>query len=183
MKLKEGTAHTSSERGGKVLEIDASYLKDVKGNNFGHLEIIQHVTAREREVQYRKIWFHQLGTNLKNLSEGSMEMELGLARPDQYTQRLYEMYSEINNDLGQVASSIKALITDADKLSKAAIHGSLDTRVDASRHKGDYRKIVEGINKTMESVVGTFEAMPTPIMFLDKDLNIQYVNAAGAKYM
>jgi methyl-accepting chemotaxis protein len=39
-------------------------------------------------------------------------------------------------------------------LTKAAVEGKLDTRADATKHEGDYRKIVEGVNATLDSVIG-----------------------------
>ena len=50
-------------------------------------------------------------------------------------------------------SNLKALIADADALVKAAIAGELPTRADASRHQGDFRKIVEGVNATLDAVL------------------------------
>ena len=39
-------------------------------------------------------------------------------------------------------------------LAKAAVEGKLDTRADATKHQGDYRKIVEGVNATLDAVIG-----------------------------
>ncbi len=38
-------------------------------------------------------------------------------------------------------------------LSKAAVEGKLATRADASKHQGDYRKIVQGVNETLDAVI------------------------------
>jgi len=59
----------------------------------------------------------------------------------------------INDTIEQVRSNLKALISDTDTLVKAAADGRLSVRADASRHLGDFRKIVEGINSTLETVV------------------------------
>jgi methyl-accepting chemotaxis protein len=34
------------------------------------------------------------------------------------------------------------------------VEGKLATRADASKHQGDYRKIVEGVNSTLDAVIG-----------------------------
>ena len=39
-------------------------------------------------------------------------------------------------------------------LAKAAVDGKLATRAEASKHQGDYRKIVEGVNQTLDAVIG-----------------------------
>jgi methyl-accepting chemotaxis protein len=59
----------------------------------------------------------------------------------------------INETIEQVRANLKALIADTDSLVKAAAEGRLGTRADAAKHLGDFRKIVEGINKTLELVV------------------------------
>jgi methyl-accepting chemotaxis protein len=51
-------------------------------------------------------------------------------------------------------SAIDALVTDADLLAKAAVEGKLATRADATRHQGDYRKVVQGVNDTLDAVIG-----------------------------
>lgn len=60
----------------------------------------------------------------------------------------------INETVEQVRANIKALVTDANMLAKAGVEGKLSTRADASRHQGDFQKIVEGVNHTLDSVVG-----------------------------
>ena len=60
----------------------------------------------------------------------------------------------INRTVEQVRANLKALIADAALLSKAAVDGKLATRADASRHEGDFRKIVQGVNDTLDAVIG-----------------------------
>jgi len=52
-----------------------------------------------------------------------------------------------------VIDAVNALTRDAAILSEAAADGKLDTRADASRHQGDYRKIIEGVNDTLDAIV------------------------------
>jgi methyl-accepting chemotaxis protein len=59
----------------------------------------------------------------------------------------------INDTIEQVRDHMKALIADTTMLSEAALDGRIQTRADASKHLGDFRKIVEGINATLETIV------------------------------
>ncbi|MEZ5335783.1 MAG: hypothetical protein R2741_11375 [Methanolobus sp.] len=34
------------------------------------------------------------------------------------------------------------------------IEGKLDVRADATRHHGDFRRIIEGVNDTLDAVIG-----------------------------
>ena len=49
--------------------------------------------------------------------------------------------------------ALNAMIADAAMLAKAAVEGKLATRADAAKHQGDYRKIVEGVNQTLDAVI------------------------------
>ena len=42
-------------------------------------------------------------------------------------------------------------------LSAAAVAGKLETRADATQHQGDFRKIVEGVNATLDAVVSPIQ--------------------------
>jgi len=63
------------------------------------------------------------------------------------------------SEIGQLSGSIvktrdnlNALISDTNVLLGAATEGKLDTRADVSRHKGNYRQIIEGVNKTLDAI-------------------------------
>ncbi|MBL8484969.1 MAG: methyl-accepting chemotaxis protein, partial [Rhodocyclaceae bacterium] len=59
----------------------------------------------------------------------------------------------INDAVDQVRANIQALVADANLLCAAAVAGKLDTRGDTGRHQGDFRKIVEGVNATLDAIV------------------------------
>lgn len=59
----------------------------------------------------------------------------------------------INETIEQVRVNLKALITDTDGLVNAAAEGKLEHRADASRHHGDFAKIVQGVNRTLDAVI------------------------------
>jgi methyl-accepting chemotaxis protein len=60
---------------------------------------------------------------------------------------------EINITIERVRSNLKALNADAQMLANAARDGRVAVRADASKHQGDYRKIVEGMNETLDMIV------------------------------
>jgi methyl-accepting chemotaxis protein len=59
----------------------------------------------------------------------------------------------INDNIETLRRNVQALIEDTQMLSQAALEGRLDTRADASCHQGDFRRIVEGINDTLETII------------------------------
>jgi methyl-accepting chemotaxis protein len=63
-------------------------------------------------------------------------------------------FNEIKNNLNKCIDAVNSLVSDAGMLSIAAVEGKLDTRADASKHGGDFGKIVKGVNETLDSVIG-----------------------------
>jgi methyl-accepting chemotaxis protein len=51
-----------------------------------------------------------------------------------------------------ILRAIQGLAKDVNMLCDAALEGRLSTRADASAHKGEYGKIVEGINETLDAI-------------------------------
>jgi methyl-accepting chemotaxis protein len=60
----------------------------------------------------------------------------------------------INETIEKVRANLKALISDTNLLVEAAVQGKLATRADASKHGGDFRAIVQGVNTTLDAVIG-----------------------------
>ena len=53
----------------------------------------------------------------------------------------------------KMVENMKALVADATILEKAAIDGKLATRADVTKHQGDFKKIVQGVNNTLDAVI------------------------------
>jgi methyl-accepting chemotaxis protein len=73
----------------------------------------------------------------------------------------FKLDIDSKDEVGQLASGVQAMqaavqrmITDAELLSKAAVEGKLATRADASKHQGDFQKVVKGVNDTLDAVIG-----------------------------
>ncbi len=74
--------------------------------------------------------------------------------PPKITDRYNGDFNEIKNNLNMCVDAVEALVADANLLSKAAVDGRLATRADATKHQGDFRKIVQGVNETLDAVIG-----------------------------
>ena len=77
-------------------------------------------------------------------------------------------FNEIKNNLNTCIEAVNLLVTDASMLAKAAVEGKLATRADASKHGGDFAKIVEGVNNTLDSVIGPLNVAATYVDSISK---------------
>jgi methyl-accepting chemotaxis protein len=62
-------------------------------------------------------------------------------------------FNQIKDNLNTCIDAIGALIADVQTLSEAGLAGRLETRADASKHRGDYGRIVSGFNQTLDAVI------------------------------
>jgi methyl-accepting chemotaxis protein len=62
-------------------------------------------------------------------------------------------FNAIKSNLNNCIDNINMLVGDTHALVQASIDGKLNTRADASKHSGEYREIVEGVNKTLDAVI------------------------------
>jgi methyl-accepting chemotaxis protein len=81
----------------------------------------------------------------------------------------------------RMSSAIQSLATDTMQLSQTVEDGKLTVRADAAKHSGDFRKIIEAVNSSVGRLVGFLDTMPMPVMVIDNQYNIQYMNQIGAK--
>ncbi len=58
----------------------------------------------------------------------------------------------INDTIELVRGNLKAVMADTDRLINAAADGQLDTRADASKHQGDFHKLIQGINDIVTNI-------------------------------
>ncbi len=66
-------------------------------------------------------------------------------------------FRTLRDSLNTCAEAVRALVADVGSLGAAAQAGQLDRRAEAGRHLGDFRRIVEGINGTLDAVVGPLQ--------------------------
>ena len=62
-------------------------------------------------------------------------------------------FNEIKNNLNACIDAISRVVADGVALTQAALEGKLATRADASKHQGDFRKVIEGFNLTLDNVI------------------------------
>jgi methyl-accepting chemotaxis protein len=147
------------------LDLDIAYsgipLKDNSGKIIGAFEVVSDQTAIKQAGRIaRKIADYQdhetlkLVKGLEKLSLGDLDFSITVETADNDTDASKQTFDTIALAVNQCVAAVNALVTDANMLSKAAVEGKLATRADASRHQGDFRKIVSGVNETLDAVIG-----------------------------
>ena len=139
-------------------QVDTAYIENVKGEQLGHIELVQDVSTMARVAKYNEAEIERLNANLTLLAQGDLNLNMAQTEGDKYTAKQVENFGKINQNMGQVLQSLQALIDDANMLAEAGVAGKLDTRSDAARHAGAYAEVVGGVNRMLDAVVEPIKA-------------------------
>ncbi len=88
-------------------------------------------------------WMKELIAYVTKIANGDMTADMRKASDD----------DQIHEWLIMMRENIRHVVGDIDGLAAEAIEGNLEKRANASAHGGEYRRIVEGVNKTLDAVV------------------------------
>jgi len=155
---------------GKKAEINKN-LDRLKGKLKGAVDSVKWVTNEHAlgnidmslHAHLFKGGFSELATAVNAIVAGQLELtEKALACVKAFGEGDFDAPLEtfpgkkvfVNEAIEQVRTNLKALNEDAQLLADAAHAGRVTVRADADRHQGDYRKIVNGMNETLEMIVG-----------------------------
>jgi methyl-accepting chemotaxis protein len=72
--------------------------------------------------------------------------------------------------------TLKGLLSDTEVLVNAAADGELDTRADAGKYQGDFRRLVAGINQTLDGVIDPVNEAVTVLKGMEQGDLTQTVN-------
>ena len=104
---------------------------------------------------------------VKKLAMGVIK-EFGRGNFDAPLDKLPGKKAFINDTIETVRANLKALITDVALLSEAAVAGKLEVRADASRHAGDFARIVKGVNGTLDAIVRPLQAVQQVLSHVER---------------
>ncbi len=167
--ISETKRLTQSTSEGKLdVRLDAEEFKG------GYKEVIQGVNQTLDSVvgplQVAALYIDQIG-------KGTI--------PDNINEEYNGDFNEIKNNINKCINSVNELISDANKLASAAENEEFSTRADETKHTGDFRKIIEGVNKAFKSAAdklylyeSSLDAVPFPISVTDSDMNWLFFNKA-----
>jgi len=105
--------------------------------------------------------------------------------PDKITDSYNGDFNELKNNINQCIEAIRGLITEANTLSKAAADGELDVRAEESVYQGEYRRIISGMNQTLEGFAEPIQDISQTLRLMsEKDFTTpvtrEYAGAYGA---
>ena len=120
--------------------------------------------------------------HLQRLSAGELPAPLDAAYRGEF--------EAIKTSINACIRNVGSVVADVQMLTEAASAGQFEVRGDAQGHAGDYGKIINGINKTLDVAVdklnwyrAIIDAVPFPVHVIDMDMNWVFLNKAFEKLM
>ena len=82
----------------------------------------------------------------QKIARGNMNVDLDVKAKDETSLLMEAMRNMVSN--------IDSMVKDVKTLADAAVNGKLDVRVDSSKYEGDFKDLIEGVNATLDAVIG-----------------------------
>ncbi|WP_319506951.1 methyl-accepting chemotaxis protein [uncultured Methanolobus sp.] len=142
MESIQGLVDQFVDLGAAVEKGRLDYRADTSGFNGKYEETIKDVNAAFDSVVSP---LNVAAEYIDRISKGDI--------PEMITDTYYGDFNEIKNNLNGCIEAINSLVFDSEMLAKAGINGQLSVRADVSKHAGDFYKIVNGVNKTLDAIV------------------------------
>lgn len=152
--LRKGIKTTYFNQPGLDMQfkVDTQYIKNVDGDNIGHIEIVQDITAAQRLKQYTQVQVQRLASNLELLADGIIELDTSVQSSDQYTQDAFNNFTKINNNLIKVKQAMNMLQEQYQKIDAAVVQGDLSVRGNLTQLKGSYNNVVKISNHILDLI-------------------------------
>jgi methyl-accepting chemotaxis protein len=151
--LKKGVNQTYFVWCGMNCKQDTSYLVTEQGERIGFVEIVTDLTSLISVNEFNAVELNRIVGNLNKLAKGDLDIDLKIGEANSYTKESHEKFSNISKSLQEVKDALGLMISDAEMLAQAGIDGALSTRANVSSHHGSYRKVIEGFNATLDSII------------------------------
>jgi len=91
-------------------QVDSQYLTDEGGAKIGHIEVVQDISARQRDLAYQKHQAENLSNMLVNVTKGNLSLRFTPGAPDKYTAQAHKQWKKLGDDLNSSLASIAKMI-------------------------------------------------------------------------
>lgn len=150
-RLRSGKLRTEFEQFGANFQVDTSYIMDRSGEQIGHIEVVQDITARVKTAQYTDNEVKKLAENLQKLSQGNLNLSFEVAEGDKYTEDAKANFEAINISFKQAIDSISHYMGEIIRILTEMAQGNMTEKID-SEFAGDFIEIKNSINSIVDSL-------------------------------
>jgi len=91
--------------------------------------------------------------------------------------------TQLAEAFNSMSGSLEGVIRDMESIVRATGSGKLDARVSVSQFKGDFRKIAEGMNDSLDLICSYLHAIPEAVALFDEKREMLFRNDAMTEFL
>ena len=110
----------------------------------------------------------------REVAAGRIDRELAIDQRDEVGQACAA--------LKDIVAALRAVMAEFGEATRQIGVGRLRARGDAGRFSGAFQELIADANRMADSLVGYLDLVPNPLMTVDTQYTIQFMNQAGAKF-
>ncbi|WOF16619.1 PAS domain S-box protein [Methanoplanus sp. FWC-SCC4] len=164
--LRRGKEQTFFDQDGKNFMVNVAWIRNMKGEKAGHVEIVQDITATKRVADYIETEVKNIGSNLEKIAAGDLNLDLTVGDGDEYTKEIRKDLLSMADDIRTVNTSIKGVISASTRLGNDIAKGIMKP-VDSYEFNGAYKELIETLNTIPLN-------LKEPL-----DINLEYIEKIG----
>ncbi len=105
------------------------------------------------------------------VANGNLDAHLDVNRKDEI--------GELANSLRSIPESLKQIIDEYSRVRNELVNGQVEIQGDSKKFNGAFASLVDGTNFTLKQYQKVINVLTAPVVVLDKDLRIVYLNEVG----
>jgi len=153
VQLAKGNGETYFDWNGQNCKQQSSKLMNIKGEHIGFVEVVQDLTSIVRAKNYTNTEVARLASNLVQIANGDLNVNLKQADADKYTAEVKTQFAQINDSLVDVTAVLQGLAKELGRLTQASREGQLSERGKSDQFQGAYAGIVKGVNEMLDAIL------------------------------
>lgn len=145
--------------------------------SLGNTNVEVHCRSND-EIGRLTVSFKAMVDNIKdnasvaeNIARGNLNVKINIRSEDDIMAK----------SLLAVVNNLNSLAEDIGAMTMAIETGELRTRSETSKHEGEYARIMQGINESVDRIVGFIDEVPSPLFVIDSQHEIKFINKTGAE--
>ncbi|MFW5501145.1 MULTISPECIES: methyl-accepting chemotaxis protein [unclassified Maridesulfovibrio] len=112
---------------------------------------------------------------VQELAQGNLDAEIAVNQKDEV--------GMICKDMAQVGSTLNNVMTEIDTAITGIEEGRIDSQADSSEFKGSFAELINRTNLAMNVMRSFIDSVPMPVMTIDREMNILFMNKPGTKLL
>ncbi len=105
------------------------------------------------------------------IASGNLDVSLDVKRGDEI--------GALANALRSIPESLKQVISEYSRVKTDLSNGQLEIQANASQFQGAFAELIEGTNTTLKQYQNVINVLTAPVVVLDRNLRICYINDIG----